>query len=169
MGAVGFLTFGFTRSVCGKPPNQFAAGTVDNNSVIIHGYAYNLAAFKHPNTGATFNGSTNPISTPGFPVAAQDVSFMFQNVNGSCDGIINSAAQSSIPATGKNPHWYFPCNPFNQAGSSAPNKTGIDDGRQCHASVGSRQQLAKLSPSGFVSYSWKDVINPSRNLAVYES
>ena len=40
MAGVGFLTFGFTQTVCGKPPLRFPSGTIQTGSVIIHGYDY---------------------------------------------------------------------------------------------------------------------------------
>jgi chitin synthase len=170
MGAVGFLTFGFQNTVCGKPPAQFKVGQVDTNSVIIYGHAYNLAKFNHPAAGSTFGGNTNPLNTPGFAVAGADVSFMFQKVNGTCDGIITASTSASvIPSTNGNPHWYFPCNPFPQQGVFGPNVTNYDSAFQCHATSHSRQLLNGLSPSGLVSYSWQDVINGPRKLAVFES
>jgi chitin synthase len=170
MGAVGFLTFGFQNTVCGKPPAQFGVGQVDTNSVIIHGHAYNLAKFNHPAAGSTFDGHTNPLRTPGFAVAATDVSFMFQKVNGTCDGIITASTSASvIPSTNGNPHWYFPCNPFPQTGVFGPNATNYDSPSQCHTTSYSRSLLDKLSPSGLVSYSWHDVISGPRKLAVFES
>lgn len=169
MGGVGFLTFGFQATVCGKPPNQWAVGTLDNRMVIIHGLAYNLSDFKHPTAGATFDGNRNPLSTPGFDVAGQDVSFMFQRVNGSCDGVFTRGTQSAIPATGGNLHWYFPCNSFSQYGATQFNKTGYDSGYQCHATSRSRDLLSERANAGLVSYNWTQITDGTRNLAVFKS
>ena len=169
MGSVGFLTFGFQKTVCGTPPTPFNAGEVDTNSVIINGYAYNLATFKHPTALPTFDGNINPLKTAGFSVAAQDVSFMFQAVNGSCNGIIGSVAGSVIPATNDNPHWYFPCNPFPQSGSFNSNLTGYESSFQCHPTAKSRDALSKLSSTGQVAYRWNETEYGRRNLAVFES
>lgn len=169
MGSVGFLTFGFQNTVCGSPPNRFYPGEVDTNSVIINGQAFNLAKFNHPAALPTFDGNTNPLKTPGFQVAQQDISFMFQGVNGSCNGIIGSVAGSVIPATSDNPRWYFPCNPFPQQGSFNSNLTGYESSFQCHPTAKSRDALAKLTPSGLVAYKWDEVEYGRRNLAVFES
>jgi len=167
---VGFLTFGFTITVCGKPPQQFKAGEVDNNSVIINGVSYNLARFMHPKTAAVFNGSSNPMRDSGLNIAAQDVSFMFQNVNGTCRGIIGLASGSAIASDSGHPHWFFPCNGFNQMGTSTVNKTGYDSALYCHSTIQSRQQLQQqLQPAGFVAYAWEDVMRGNRNLGVYQS
>ena len=167
---VGFLTFGFTITVCGKPPQQFKLGEVDNNSVIINGNSYNLATFKHPKTQAVFNGSINPLRDGGLNVASQDVSFMFQNVNGSCRGLIGLASGSAIPSDSGHPHWFFPCNAFSQYGTSTVNKTGYDSSLYCHTTVQSRQEVQKLiQPAGMVAYAWSDVTQSNRNLAVYQS
>jgi chitin synthase len=169
MGGVGFLTFGFQATVCGKPPNQWAVGTVDNRMVIINGLAYNLTDFKHPKAGATFDGTKSPIVTPGFNVGAQDVSFMFQKVNGSCNGIITPASNSFIPSTAGNLRYYFPCNTFSQFGNSQLNRTGYDSAFQCHASSHSRDLLNNLKNTGLVSYNWTQITDGSRNLAVFKS
>jgi chitin synthase len=167
---VGFLTFGFTITVCGKPPQQFKVGEVDNNSVIINGDSYNLATFKHPRTETVFNSSSNPLRESGLNIASHDVSFMFQNVNGTCRGIIGLANGSAVASDSGHPHWFFPCNAFNQYGTTTVNKTGYDSAFYCHSTVQSRQLLRRsLQPAGMVAYAWEDVTRSSRNLAVYQS
>lgn len=167
---VGFLTFGFTITVCGKPPQQYKVGEVDNNSVIINGISYNLARFMHPKTQTVFNGTSNPLRDSGLDMAGKDVSFMFQNVNETCRGIIGLASGSSIASDSGHPHWFFPCNAFNQFGTSTVNKTGYDSALYCHSTTQSRQQFQKsLQPAGMVAYAWDDVTRSSRNLAVYQS
>jgi len=167
---VGFLTFGFTITVCGKPPQQFKSGEVDNNSVIINGISYNLARFMHPKTQTVFNGTSNPLRDAGLNMAGQDVSFMFQNVNGTCRGIIGVANGSSIASDRGSPHWFFPCNAFSQRGTSTVNKTGYDSALYCHPTVQSRRQFQQLlQPAGMVAYGWEDVTRSNRNLAVYQS
>lgn len=167
---VGFLTFGFTITVCGKPPQQYKVGGVDNNSVILNGNSYNLATFKHPKTRVIFNGSSNPLRDAGLTIASQDVSFMFQNVNGTCRGIIGLANGSAIASDSGHPHWFFPCNAYNQYGTTTVNKTGYDSALYCHSTVQSRQELLRqLQPAGLVAYGWEDVRQSTRNLAVYQS
>lgn len=167
---VGFLTFGFTITVCGKPPKQFKVGEVDNNSVIINGASYNLATFKHPKTQTVFNGNINPLREAGLNLAGQDVSFMFQNVNGSCRGLIGLVSGSAIVSDKGSPHWFFPCNSYNQYGTSNVNKTGYDSAAFCHATSQSRRDLQKqVQPAGMIAYGWDDVTRNNRNLAVYQS
>lgn len=168
MAGVGFLTFGFTEAVCGTPPNRFHSGTIENASVIIHGYDYDFSHFKHPKAGSTFNGQTNPILEGDWHVAGADISFMFQNVGQNCKQFITKAANSSI-AGDTEPEWYFPCNVYNQFGTSPQNLTGYDSSASCHISTTSRSQLASMTPQGQVYYTWDDVRNPNRNLAVFES
>lgn len=167
---VGFLTFGFTITVCGKPPQQFKVGEVDNNSIIVNGVSYNLARFMHPKTQTVFNGTSNPLRDSGLNMAGKDLSFMFQNVNGSCRGIIGLASGSTIASDSGHPHWFFPCNAFNQYGTSTVNKTGYDSALYCHSVVQSRRQFEQqLQPAGLVAYAWEDVTRGNRNLAVYQS
>lgn len=168
MAGVGFLTFGFTQAVCGKPPNQFHGGSIDTGSVVIHGYDYDFTKFKHPAVGP-FDGSTNPLLTGNYQVAGNDISFMFQNVNQNCLGFITKAADSAITGSGNNLDWYFPCNVIPQHGSSGPNITGYDQPTFCHVSGQARSELSAMTPQGQVYYTWDDVRSSSRNLAVFES
>jgi len=174
MAGVGFLTFGFTISVCGKPPNRFHGGAIGddfigNGSVVIHGYDYNFTQFRHPRAGSTFNGSTNPLITGGWNLAGNDASFLFQKTNQNCYGMITRAQGSSITGSGLFLDWYFPCNIFSQYGSTGGNITGYESSTSCHLSANSRQLLEKVQVLGQVYYTWDDVKNSNRNLAVYGS
>ena len=170
MAGVGFLTFGFTETVCGTPPNRFHAGSIENASVIIHGYDYDFSNFKHPAAGSTFNGQTNPLLEGNWHVAGADISFMFQNVNQNCRGIITKANTSGIKADSSGaPEWYFPCNIFNQYGTSPVNSTNYEKSTTCHITSTARNDLAALKPSGQVYYTWDNIHNSTRNLGVFES
>ncbi|EMD32671.1 glycosyltransferase family 2 protein [Gelatoporia subvermispora B] len=168
MAAVGFITFGFTETVCGTPPNRFHAGSIENASVIIHGFDYDFSHFDHPAVGP-FDGKTNPLFVGGWNAAGADISFLFQNVGGNCASFITKAANSTIASNGQMPEWYFPCNIFNQFGTSGVNQSDYGDSTNCHVNSQARQQLASLTPQGQVYYTWDDVRNTDRNLVVFES
>lgn len=166
MAIVGFITFGFTETVCGTPPNRFHSGTIENASVILHGYDYDFSHFKHPATDTVFNGTTNPLFQGNFSVAGTDISFLFQNVNQNCKPFMTKGPNSSISG---NLDWYFPCHPYNQFGNSTPDLSDYGSSEFCHTSSSSRSELASMKPDGQVYYTWDDVRNPNRNLAVFES
>lgn len=168
MAGVGFLTFGFTEAVCGTPPNRYASGSIENASVIIHGYDYDFSDFDHPAVG-NFDGKTNPLFTGNWGAAGADLSFLFQNANENCRTLITKAANSTISGSNGNVDWYFPCNIYNQFGTSPTNSTNYGQPTTCHVQSGTRAQLANMQPLGQVFYTWDQVRNPSRNLAVFES
>jgi chitin synthase len=173
MAGVGFLTFGFTTAVCGKPPDRFHGGAIDathisNNSVVFHGYSYNFSDFKHPSAGP-FNGQSNPLTDRGWNLTGNDASFLFQKTNQQCLGVITKAPSSSITGQSNFLDWYFPCNVYSQYGGSGANLTGYESGTNCHSSSKAHSLFSQISPSGQVYYTWDDVKNPDRNLAVYES
>jgi chitin synthase len=169
MAGVGFLTFGFTEAVCGHPPNRYHSGQIENSSVIIHGLDYDFSNFKHPSAG-NFNGQTNPLIQGGWNLAGNDASFLFQNVNQNCLGLIKKASSSSISGSGDSLDWYFPCNIYSQTGNKGANLTGYESGTNCHASSKARSAFSSsMHPLGQVYYTWDDVRSTSRNLAVFES
>jgi len=168
MAAVGFVTFGFTQVVCGKPPNRFHTGSIETGSVIIHGFDYDLSNFHHPKVG-NFDGTTNPLFVGNWHVASNDISFMFQNTGDNCQGVVTKAANASITGNGGQVDWYFPCNVYSQHGTSGVNLTGYESSTNCHVGGPARQQLSQMSPQGQVYYSWSDVGNSGTNLAVFES
>lgn len=174
MAGVGYLTFGFTESVCGKPPNRFHGGAIGadfigNSSVTIHGYDYDFSKFKHPKTNTVFNGDSNPVLDGTWNLAGNDASFLFQKVNQQCLGLISKASSSSITGSGTQLDWYFPCNVFSQTGSGGPNITGYEQNTNCHTVATAKTQFSALKPQGQVYFTWDDVSNPKRNLAVFES
>ncbi|KAF7316781.1 Glycosyltransferase family 2 protein [Mycena chlorophos] len=175
MGAVGFITFGFTEVVCGGQANTFHGGAIGDDfigssSVTINGYDYDFSTFKHPAAGE-FNGSTNPLDVPGWSgiLGGNDASFLFQRVNQHCLGLITKPSNSNITGTGEELDWYFPCNVRSQYGSTAPNTTNYASSTNCHTSSTARSDFSAFKPQGQVYFTWPDVHNTSRNLAVFES
>lgn len=172
MAGVGFLTFGFNQTVCGTPPNRNLAGTIGKASIIINGRDYDFSTFKHPVVDGIFDGKSNPLYEGGWNVAGTDLSFMFQYNHGSCRNVITAAKGSAIPQTSGSLNWIFPCNGFNQFGTSAVNLTGYDNSTSCHIATGTQalygKDLAGMQSSQ-VYYTWNNVSDDHRNLAVYES
>ena len=169
---VGFLTFGFTQAVCGAPAQNMRVNQVGVDSMIFHGSAYNLNNMRHPGADSIPDG-TNPLYDLPHKYGGQDGSFMFQNVNGACKGLITAADGSDVP---KDDYgglaWYFPCVAYNQDGSSKPPVNSSDPylGYSCHLTGPARQAFYSpsiLRSSGDVSFTWDDVKNTSRNLTVF--
>lgn len=169
MAFVGFLTFGFTATVCGNPPTRLRVNEVDTGYMIFHGKAYNLLGSHHPAAFGIPNQANILYDLPE-KVGGRDGSFLFQNVNGKCKGLITKSEGSDVPSDDNgNLGWYFPCNVLNQDGSSDPkNKTfGPYLGYQCHTTLDGRNEFYKLRSAGDVYYTWDDISNSTRNLAVY--
>jgi chitin synthase len=168
MAFVGFLTFGFTATVCGTPPVRLRVNEVDKGYMIFHGSAYNLLNSHHP-AAVGIPSQANILYDLPEKQGGRDGSFLFQNVNGKCKGLITKADKSDVPSDADgNLAWYFPCNVFNQDGSSTPNKTFGDYlGYQCHTTAAGRNAFYGLRTSGDVYFKWDDIRNSSRNLAVY--
>ena len=167
---VGFITFGFTQAVCGQTVVNMEVNKVGRDHMIFHGAAYNLNNMRHPGAAGIPDGSNVLYDLP-HKFGGQDGSFMFQQVNGACKGLITAAPGSPVPTDDNgNMAWYFPCNAFNQDGSSPPNLNDSSYylGYACHTTLFARQAFYDhFKSSGDVSFSWADVKNTSRNLAVF--
>lgn len=165
---VGFLTFGFTATVCGTPPLRLKANQINTNYMIFQGSAYDLTKFSHP-AAVGIPDHTNVLYDLPHKYGGQDGSFLFQEVNGACKGLITPADGSDVPTNDNGDlAWYFPCLSFNQDGSSEPNLTVPHYlGWGCHTSGSARRQFWGMQGKGDVYYTWEDTKNTSRNLAVY--
>lgn len=175
MGGVGFLTFGFTDAVCGNQALRFKAGSIQAGSMIFHGYDYSMDQFKHPAASGVETDS-NPLYSD-WNAGGKDGSFLFQNVNANCKGLITRAPGSAIPEDAQgNLGWYFPCNLNDQFSSLAPNKTDYIAGRLCHTNPTARNEFEEartrevigMKWEGPVYYTWQNITNSTRNLGVYK-
>ncbi|KAF7919524.1 uncharacterized protein EAE98_009364 [Botrytis deweyae] len=169
MAFVGFLTFGFTATVCGTGSGlRLQVNHVDSGYMIFHGNAYDLSKSEHPAATGITNGANVLYDLPQ-KYGGMDGSFLFQNVNGKCKGLITLADGSDVPTnSNKDLAWYFPCHAFNQDGSSSPNETvGAYFGYACHLQADARSSFYGLNSAGAVYFTWDDIKNSSRNLMVY--
>ncbi|KAL7629419.1 Chitin synthase, class 3 [Parahypoxylon ruwenzoriense] len=176
MAFVGFLTFGFQQTVCAAPGVRLHVNDVSNGYMIFHGVAYDLTQSGHPPADGIplrQDGSfANVLYDLPTKYGGMDGSFLFQNVNGKCKGVITLADGSDVPHDGNDPDqlaWYFPCTAFNQDGSSSPNFTSpYYTGYACHTTQTARDTFyLQLHGTGDVFYTWDDIKNNSRNLVVY--
>lgn len=165
---VGYLTFGFTATVCGQPPTRLKANHVDRGYMIFHGKAYDLSKSTHP-AAAGIPGGSNVLYDLPHKYGGQDGSFFFQKVNGACKDLITLAPGSDVPTNSKGDlAWYFPCTALDQDGSSKPNFTEpYYLGWACHTSGSARKAFYSLKSDGDVYFTWEGIKNKSRNLAVF--
>ncbi|KAF1912397.1 chitin synthase-domain-containing protein [Ampelomyces quisqualis] len=166
---VGYLTFGFTETVCPAGGNaRLRVNKVDLGYLIIHGKAYDLAESTHPPARGISSGANVLFDLPE-KFGGRDASFLFQNVNGACKGLITPKEGADIFTSGNgNMAWYFPCRAFNQDGFSKPNTTYLEyNGFMCHTSDSARRAFYGLKDAGDVYFTWDDIRNSSRNLMVW--
>lgn len=163
---VAYITFGFTKTVCGKSRLKMRNNTISEGYLIINGRAYDLTSSQHP-LAAGIPGGSN-ILYPPINAGGKDASFLFQNVNGHCKDLIVPRDNCSIPHNDNELAWYMPCRVYDQDGSSSVNSTfAYYDGWACHTSSDSRDAYYDLEVTGDVYFTWDDIRNSSRNLVVY--
>ncbi|ORY25238.1 chitin synthase-domain-containing protein [Naematelia encephala] len=175
MAIVGFITFGFTQTVCGTQKLRIKAGHANSGSLVINGYDYDFSRWKHPAvSGSIFNGSNSPLYMDQWDAGGKDASFLFQNVNVHCKGIITAASGSAIPTAKDNAGleelgWYFPCNLHDQNTTLPVNLTGYESSTNCHTSTLARQNFSAIVPTAQIYYTWDMVKDETKNLAVYKT
>ncbi|CAL9734412.1 chitin synthase 3 [Monosporozyma servazzii] len=171
MGAlIAYLTFGFTKTVCGDSGVRIENNDISTGYVSVNGKVYLYDGTSPEGSDFQAEGK-NKISGP-WNEAGKDASFLYQNVNGNCHNIIMPRDNCSIPYDDDNNlAWYFPCRLIDHDGSSKPNFTEVGPyfGWGCHTTEEERQAFYDLDPSAQIFFSWDDIKNSSRNLVVYNS
>ncbi|KAF9578886.1 Chitin synthase, class 3 [Lunasporangiospora selenospora] len=162
--SVGFLTFGFNVVLCGKEPTRIRHGHVDAQSAVLLGRAYLLKDFNHPPAPQIPQVTSNLLAKPYPDAGGKDMTFMFQNVNMACKGILTGRQHDQ----NGNVWNYFPC-VVTSTGTGMKPFGGL--GKQgCHVSPESskaRQFIRHLRFMGEVYFSWEDIKEPGTNYAVY--
>lgn len=188
MGFVGFLTFGFTQTVCPTPPMTVQGGAVSPGYLIIRGWAYMLANWnEHPPIPGQTSDPTNILYAP-IDAGGMDASFLFQERRPAiCENVFppKQAASSSWASLGVSqqtpttPEVYFPCQMFNPNDTSTKSFATSSSASPCHLSNTARtvlqqfqtQGIPKADGTGFdkiarVYYTWES-INSTDFLMVY--
>ncbi|KAI8147365.1 chitin synthase-domain-containing protein [Fennellomyces sp. T-0311] len=177
MAFVGFLTFGFTQTVCPRPPLSFRVEQINDGYVIIHGWAYMLASWNnHPVIPELTDEPTNPVYPP-IGAGGKDASFLFQSDDhGACTNVITQKIMGQ-----PNDGIYFPCQLFDPLNrNDLPSSSTFSNQTACHKSQQAKDYFKSMQEfgvpnsnggydkAGRVYYDWEDVLG-SANLAVYNS
>ncbi|KAL1916827.1 uncharacterized protein VTP21DRAFT_5531 [Calcarisporiella thermophila] len=164
--AVGFLSFGFTQTAC-THSNRVHASKVGPGMIVINGDAYQLDSFQHPIT-PELNADTNPF--PFANASGKDISFLFQNVNNHCLGVlkVKQGVQWNQDANGRVPN-YFPCVYFDRENPPEPDPQANPERIGCHTSFDARMAYYKLKPIGELFYRWEELETHRKNFIVYNN
>ncbi|KAG1144618.1 hypothetical protein G6F37_006073 [Rhizopus arrhizus] len=166
MGCVGFLTFGFTQTVCPLAPLSVRGGQVSDSYLIIDGWAYLFTTWDHP-VGIT--DSTVNVLYPPVNAGGMDATFLFQSPKIECASVFQ-------PLQGEQPI-YFPCQLFNPNQTEPPSTSEFNNRTSCHLSEAARDMYSYFQSKGVpkenkfdvaarVYYDWKD-IHSANSLTVY--
>lgn len=179
MGFVGFLTFGFTQTVCPTPPTTVHGSVINSGYVVIHGWAYMLADWNnHPPVPGQTSEPTNVLYPP-VNAGGMDASFLFQEIHPkACANVLvrKHTSSSSMSITGS--QVYFPCCMFNP-NDTTPVTLSVGPTSGCHLSQSAREMYRQLQTQGVpksngkgyakaarVYYDWHN-INTTDHLMVY--
>lgn len=164
---IAFLTFGFTRATCTGLTKRMQPKDITVEYLVINGRAYNVGRSTHPAAPGIIEGSN--ILYPPTNAGGKDASLLFQNVNGSCKGLILPKEGNSIPTNDNGDlAWYMPCKVMELNGTTTPNFVwDYYYGYACHTSTEARQAFYDLKVQGDLYYTWDDIKSSDRNLRVY--
>ncbi|WFD06047.1 chitin synthase [Malassezia vespertilionis] len=186
MGFVGYITFGFTETVCGVDQRYDLAeirGNPESSGMAnLYGEAISLDKFRHipiPNappgfddvTSAKKNGSSIVYSGP-FYTAFSYLNLMFPVTGGACDGLLTPTTQGgTVPR-------YFECgavrpgylkNPYNaeEKTKSTGNILAYHYPQACHSTqiqnMVSSGKAAGTEKFGVMYFKWADLEEAGRN------
>lgn len=162
---VAFLTFGFTRSVCTDQRPRIHTHDVTTGYLVMNGKALDLLRSTHP-AAAGITSGTNVLYPP-VNAGGRDATFLFQNVNGNCKGLITPRDNCSIPYDGEDVAWYMPCKTLERDAVNTVNFTwDYYSGYACHTSGTARNAYYSLQYVD-VFYRWEDLKNSLERLVVY--
>ena len=136
-----FLTFGFNSAFC-KPKTliDIPFNQINNNQVLINGLIYLKSDFD--------------IFKLNQEIGGEDISFLFQNVNGNCKGIVQNKKFSNDEVP-----YYYPC--------TITKKTLKPS--TCINSPEQREYFYNLKPEGVAMYTWDNVTKiENQSLVVYD-
>lgn len=156
--AVGYLTFGFNATVCGRQPSRIHPTGVNGNQIIISGRVYNLGkSYRHPTPypGIPASGDLLEMGYGG-----RDLSFLFQTVNLNCKGIFRPLVPEGNVLN------YFPCAPLDLQKNTLMNVTSNSQ-QGCHPTTKARDTLRQLHVAGDVYYNWTDIRKPGTSLVAF--
>ena len=164
MGLVGYITFGFTETVCGTNQRynlyDLQYGDKSNGIVIGYGTAFSMDSFRHPRVEGDpdLNGNTTPIYTDRFHLAKSYINLLFPVTGGPCEGVLNTVPNS-------NPPRYFDCSVVTKENTEFEFPNG------CHSTeVKDRlfDNKVKNSPrQGDVYVPWDSISNVTQNFMVW--
>ena len=181
MAFVGYITFGFTNTVCGVEHRLNVSDIQYNRNYLgfttIHGYAFSLEAFVHPKTQVTFTdddpGKRRPVwKDPYMNLGIQTSNLIFQQLGGACEGVFKEK-NGAAPTNSQNVKHFFNCILLNRDGRPV---NGNED--QCHPYsiyeklMGAQKLPTHTLPSkvafNYTAFlEWSMLNNQSRNLAVW--
>ncbi|KAI9312740.1 chitin synthase-domain-containing protein [Dichotomocladium elegans] len=157
---VGFLTFGFNATICGRQATRIRPTGVNEDQIIISGRVFQVNGFQHatPYPGIPATGDLLEMGYGG-----RDLSFMFQTVNYNCKGLFRPIQPDDAHGNVIN---YFPCVPFAR---DHPQINSTDNPRRegCHVSTKARNMLKKLKVAGDIYYDWTDIQTPGKSLVAF--
>ncbi|ORX43850.1 hypothetical protein DM01DRAFT_253733 [Hesseltinella vesiculosa] len=172
MGFVGYLTFGFTQTVCPTPPLSIHGSEVNGGYLIIHGNAYLLSDWNsHPAVDGANNVMYPPVNGGGM-----DASFLFQTA------VDLSACHQTLtrPSAGSGPTStiFMPCQLFNPNATDVPPASQFTNTSSCHLSSTALNQLNDFQTNGVpqssgsnknkmgrVYYHWEDLTTSNNYMA----
>jgi len=166
---VTYLTFGLSSTLCNYSRQRLLHTDVPLTHIAINGEAYE---YRHTDTdkeSTDYVTVTADLLYGPSKYGGKDASFLFQNVNGNCQGLITPKDNCSIPIDEeKNIGWYFPCLvlPIDPL-YDIINMTNKIHPRDCHLSNITRSTFYELESEADIYYTWQEVKNDTRNLIVY--
>lgn len=165
MGFVGYITFGFTQTVCGTDQRYslYSMQTDKDKSGMmnLYGKSYDMNDFNHTPV-PDFPDLKQPVWTDRYDISRSYVNLLFPVTGESCEGIMQ-------PVRNSNPPRYFQCMVIHS--NSSGDSPGFNDDAACHSMSVTRSLLNNKVPHapmlGNVFVPWQNISDPNQNLMIW--
>ncbi|WFD02700.1 chitin synthase [Malassezia obtusa] len=165
MGLVGYITFGFTETVCGTN-QRYDVEKIHNDKstagmVVLYGKAFSMDGFKHPVVNFPYldgKGPNNPVYTDMFHLSRSYINFLFPVTGGPCEGVLTPVPDAQTDR-------YFDCSVV----TKDLQHHSFDGG--CHSKLHHDRMMANKTEGaplqGDVYIPWDHIWNSTDNIMVW--
>lgn len=186
MTAVGYITFGFTTTVCKTNDRVNITEAITsknyNGAAFIHGEVFSFDQFQHKNISGVDPVILDPVYNNAYDSAHATLNLLFQKTGGACENILKPKGGSLPTGELEHPPIYMNCSIITKEGKPKYQVPGysMPVNTQCHPYYMFEDMMTaknykdgkhpkKFQYMGSAFIPWENLNDPKRKLAIYRN